>query len=83
VISVGSLWLQQNLAEQDTAQLKNGLSCFDAIGGPSPVEMVNLVKTKVNDERITKELDSLAQNLQDSGSTNPGPAACANWMLNS
>jgi hypothetical protein len=83
VISVGSLWLQQNLAEQDTAQLKNGLSCFDAIGGPSPVEMVNLVKTKVNDERITKELDSLAKNLQDSGSTNPGPAACATWMLNS
>jgi hypothetical protein len=45
--------------------------------------MVNLVKTKVNDERITKELDSLAKNLQDSGSTNPGPAACATWMLNS
>ncbi|HET9240012.1 MAG TPA: hypothetical protein VFO10_22310 [Oligoflexus sp.] len=82
VISVGSLWLQQNLAEQDTAQLKNGLSCFDAIGGPSPVEMVNLVKTRVSDARITKELDSLAQNLQDSGPGNPGPAACATWMLN-
>lgn len=83
VISVGSLWLQQNLAEANTAQLKNGLSCFDAIGGPSPLEMVSLVKTKVNDERITKELDTLTQNLQDSGTGNPGPAACANWMLNS
>lgn len=83
VISVGSLWLQQNLAEEDTAQLKNGLSCFDAIGGPSPLEMVNLVKNKVKDERIAKELDTLTQNLQSSDSGNPGPAACANWMLNS
>jgi hypothetical protein len=82
VVSVGSLWLEQNLAEQNTAQLKSGLSCFDAIGGPSPLEMVNLVKTKVSDERVTKELDSLAQKLQDPGSTNPGPAACASWMLN-
>lgn len=82
VISVGSLWLQQNLAEQNTAQLKNGLSCFDAIGGPSPLEMVNLVKTKVDDARITKELDNLTQSLQDSDPANRGPAACANWMLN-
>ncbi len=83
VISVGSLWLQQNIAEEDTTQLKNGLSCFDAIGGPSPLEMVNLVKNKVGDARIAKELDTLTQSLQDPDPTNRGPAACANWMLNS
>jgi hypothetical protein len=82
VISVGSLWLQQNLAEQDTAQLKNGLACFDAIGGPSPLEMVSFVKTKVADERITGQLDTLTQSLQESDPSNRGPAACANWMLN-
>lgn len=82
VISVGSLWLQQNLAEQDTVQLKNGLACFDAIGGPSPLDMVNLVKTKVDDARITRELDTLTLSLQESDPANRGPAACANWMLN-
>ncbi|HYX37670.1 MAG TPA: hypothetical protein VE954_31600 [Oligoflexus sp.] len=82
VVSVGSLWLQQNIAEQNTAQLKNGLSCFDAIGGPSPLEMVTFVKSKVNDERLTRELNTLTQSLQDSDPLNRGPAACANWMLN-
>jgi hypothetical protein len=82
MISVGSLWLQQNLAEENTAQLKNGLACFDALGGPSPQEMVSLVKSKVADERLDRELETLTQSLQDSDSANRGPAACANWMLN-
>ncbi|WP_141731648.1 hypothetical protein [Oligoflexus tunisiensis] len=82
VISVSSLWLQQSLAEQDTVQLKNGLSCFDAIGGPSPLELVNYVKTRVEDARITEELETLTASLQESDSTERGPAACAVWMLN-
>jgi hypothetical protein len=82
VISVSSLWLQQSLAEQDTVHLKNGLSCFDAIGGPSPLELVNHVKTKVNDARIAEELETLTASLQDSDSARNGPAACAIWLLN-
>jgi hypothetical protein len=82
VISVGSLWLQQNLAEENTVQLKNGLACFDALGGPSPQEMVSLVKNRIEDERFDRELETLTQSLQDSDPANRGPAACANWMLN-
>jgi len=82
VISVASMWLQQSLAEQETAQLKEGLSCFDALGGPTPIEVVDYVKTKVSDARVTKELDALAKNLQGSDNSNNGPAACASWMLN-
>jgi hypothetical protein len=76
------MWLQQSLAEQETAQLKEGLSCFDALGGPTPIEVVDYVKTKVSDARVTRELDVLAQTLRGSDNSNNGPAACASWMLN-
>lgn len=82
VISIASMWLQQSLAEQDAAQLKAGLSCFDALGGPTPIEVVGYVKTQVTDVRVTKELDALAGTLQGSDSAHNGAAACASWMLN-
>jgi len=81
LMNVASSWVQQNLAAAETARFRAGLSCFDALGGPSPENIIAHVKTQVGDARMLTMLDELGASLHKSGSKVQGTASCANWIL--
>lgn len=83
VLSVASGWLQQGLADAEVRPIKDGLACFDALGGPSPVDIVAYVETRTQDPELLTHLRGLKQNLASSINSASGPAACASWILNS
>ncbi len=82
VTDVASTWLQQGLASQEALRLERGLACFDALGGPSPTEVVAYVKGTVKDPQFAAKLDNLAERLKKPSTTN-GSGACSQWILNS
>ncbi|MBC7533751.1 MAG: hypothetical protein H7318_19460 [Oligoflexus sp.] len=83
VLNVASEWLQQGLASKEAERVKNGLFCFDAIGGPSPIEIVSHVKKMVTDPHLSTKLEELNSSLSKEPSTATGPTSCANWFLSS
>ncbi|MCX6110620.1 MAG: hypothetical protein NTZ90_13570 [Proteobacteria bacterium] len=82
VLNVASGWLQQGAASGKVAKVKNGLSCFDALGGPSPTEIVGYVQRTITDATLTTQLQDLNKSLSGSTTTANGPAACTSWLLN-
>lgn len=82
VLNVASGWLQQGAAGGELAQLRSGLSCFDALGGPSPAEVVGYVQRTITDTALTAQLQDLSKSLSSDETTANGPAACASWLLN-
>ncbi len=82
VLDVASGWLQQAAGLSDMTQVKSGLSCFDALGGPSPTEIVGHVQRTVTDPKLAAQLKDLTTSFGISGATVSGPAACASWILN-
>lgn len=82
VLSVASGWLQQGAASGEVAKVKSGLSCFDALGGPSPTEIVGYVQRTVTDTALASRLQDLSKSLSVGETTAKGPAACASWLLN-
>ncbi len=83
VLILASAWLQQQAVSVEVTQVKLGLSCFDALGGPSPTQIVSHVQRTVTDTALIKQLQDLAQSLGSAGPASKGPAACTNWILNS
>jgi hypothetical protein len=83
VLLIASGWLQQQAASLEFAQVKLGLSCFDAIGGPSPTRIVEHVQKTVTDSALTRQLQELNEKISNGAASTTGPAACANWLLNS
>ena len=81
LLTAASQWLEQGLASEETAQIKNALACFDAVGGPSPQAVVGYLQTQVSEERIVGKLADLSQVLTKEFA-DAGPSACANWVLN-
>ena len=80
IVGVASHWLNQGLASAEFASMKDGLACFDAIGGPSPSEMVNYAKSRTTDQAVLAKLKNLSSTLTPT--TSSGPASCAQWILN-
>lgn len=57
-------WLEQNLPSSELGQIKAGLHCFDAIGGPSPQEVLDHVKAG----DAAKDLGGQARQTRDATS---------------
>jgi hypothetical protein len=83
VLIVASGWLQQQAASPEFTQVKLGLSCFDALGGPSPTRIVEHVQKSVTDSALNRQLQDLNEKIGSGAASTTGPAACANWILNS
>jgi len=83
VLLIASGWLQQQAASPEFTQVKLGLSCFDALGGPSPTRIIEHVQKSVTDSAITKQLQVINEQISSGAASSTGPAACANWILNS
>lgn len=83
VLFLASGWLQQQAASPEFTQVKLGLSCFDALGGPSPTRIVEHVQKSVTDTTLTRQLQELNEKISNGAASTTGPAACANWLLNS
>lgn len=79
IAGLGTHWLNQGLASAEFGSMKVGLACFDAIGGPSPAEMVNYAKSQTTDKAVLAKLNGLSATLTPS--TSSGPASCAQWIL--
>jgi hypothetical protein len=83
VLNVASQWLKGSLAGAEVAQMREGLACFDALGGPSPEAIVGFVKANAPDPQMAAALDKLGESLKaTSGAQSNGTVACANWLLN-
>jgi hypothetical protein len=82
VLNVASQWLQQGAASGEVARVMTGLSCFDALGGPSPTAIVGYVEGKVADTALKAQLQEISKNLESNETGPTGPAACASWLLN-
>lgn len=78
---VASAWLQRGLTEGNISQIRSGLACFDAVGGPSPAAVIALAKQHTADDNIRSQLASLKTQIADQKTLPSGPAACATWML--
>ncbi|MCX6125833.1 MAG: hypothetical protein NTV34_13955 [Proteobacteria bacterium] len=83
MLGVATGWLKQSLVSAEVVSFKNGLACFDAVGGPKPLVVLDYLKARVTDEEVTKGLDSIANSLKSSSIPASEPAACANWILSS
>jgi hypothetical protein len=83
MLGVATGWLKQSLASANVASFKNGLACFDAVGGPSPLTVVDYLKARVSDEGVTIGLESVADSLKSTGMPVSEPTACSNWILSS
>ncbi len=83
VLGVASGWLERSLAGPEVQSVKDGLSCFDALGGPSPSDVVTYVEGHTSSQQFRERLTGLKERLATSPATTTGPAACANWILNS
>lgn len=83
VLLLASGWLQQQAASPEFTQVKLGLSCFDALGGPSPTRIVEHVQKSVTDSALSNQLQMINDNISNGAASTTGPAACANWILNS
>lgn len=81
MLTVASHWLEQGLASQEAGQIKQGLACIDAVGGPSPQKVVDYLQSRASEEHVVRKLAVLSQALNKEIGV-PGPAACANWVLN-
>ena len=81
MVNLASAWVQQNLASAETAQFMTGLSCFDALGGPSPTAIINHLKAKTEDTLLLTKLEDLSTRLENIAPQANGSAACANWIL--
>jgi hypothetical protein len=82
VLQLASTWLHAGLADPQIARLQRGLTCIDALGGPSPSEAVSYLRGKVQDQKTATQLDQLGENLKNNTAA-PGTSACVNWLLNS
>lgn len=82
VMGVASGWLERSLASPEVQSVKDGLSCFAALGGPSPTDVVAYVESHTSDQQFRDRLSGLKQRLATLPGATTGPAACANWMLN-
>jgi hypothetical protein len=83
VLGVAGSWLEQGLASAEVRTLKDGLACFDALGGPSALEIVDYVKSRASDHNLITQLSGLSEKLETSAAPANGPAACAAWITNS
>lgn len=81
VLSLANGWLQQGVASSEFAMMRHGLSCFDALGGPSPSEILDYAKSQTTDLKVHTQLRSLEENLLQSSAQATGPSACASWLL--
>jgi hypothetical protein len=82
VMTIAGLWLEQGLASQDVAQLKQGLSCFDAVGGPSPQTIIEHVKNSIPNNQMEDKLVQLSEKAGIGSIQSTGSTACAQWLLN-
>jgi hypothetical protein len=80
VVSLATIWLKNELAGVEIAQFKNGLACFDAMGGPSPGTIINHARQQIGDKLLIERLDNFAKN--NLSAPVQGPSACAQWLLN-
>jgi hypothetical protein len=80
-LNLASGWVKQNLASAETLRFWQGLSCIDAVGGPSPEAIINHVRTQVNDATHLARLDELIVNIEESALKANSSASCASWIL--
>ena len=83
VLGAASEWLERSITTSEARPIQDGLSCFDALGGPSPVEILTYVKSRTSDPRILGQLGSLEESLNKSVAPPSGAAACASWIFSS
>jgi hypothetical protein len=81
LMNTASRWVQQNLAMSETQRFRAGLACFGALGGPDPKQIVDHVKTRVDDARLLARLDDLGAGLEGSKPQANGVDACTSWIL--
>ncbi len=83
VLSAASDWLVQQAARAEVAHVAQGLSCFDALGGPSPKEVIDHAQSKLSNPSLEIDLRSIRQNLSVATPPRNGAAACAGWLIGS
>lgn len=78
VASVVGNWLVQS---SELGQVQAGLSCLDALGAPSPKDIVRLVKNNLSGSEWITKIETIE--AQINGSNGPqGAAACTHWLIN-
>lgn len=81
LIGLASDWVQKNLSSTEAVRFKSGLSCFNALGGPSPRVIINRVKAQVDDVNLLARLNELGTSFDKSAPQVNGSASCASWIL--
>lgn len=76
-------WIQQQAASGDLHAVQSGLSCVQALGGPSPQDVVSRVDSMIADEAVRGKLQSLVGQLDANSARRGGLASCSEWLLRS
>ncbi len=82
VMTIANTWVRYQLPSAGLVPLQKGLSCLDAIGGPSPQTMVSYIQTQINDPNLEGKM----KRLSDAVTVNAvqgSPSDCIGWLLNS
>ena len=82
-LTASSAWLQKSLGGQEVLALKGGLRCIDSLGGPSPLHVINHLRSRISDQQLTAKLDDVARSFQSYSTVNSSARACSDWILNS
>ena len=79
-----STYVEMTLNEAAQGNHMAALSCFAAIGGPSPVDVLQNVKSRLNNQALSENIDALAERLKSTASTSGPPTRpCLQWFMNS
>ena len=81
LMNAASRWVQQNLATSETQRFGAGLACFGALGGPNQKQIIDHVKTRVDDARLLARLDDLGARLEKANPQTNGLDSCTSWFL--
>lgn len=84
LLAVASFYIQSTIHQSDASQHVSALSCVAAIGGPSPSQVVDAVKSKLTGAEAHATLENLKSLVAPlSNSAVKGPGTCLQWMFNS
>lgn len=79
-----STYVEMTLNEAAQGNHLAALSCVAAIGGPSPVDVLQNVKSRLTNQALTQNIDALTERIKSTTSASGPPTRpCLQWFMNS
>lgn len=79
-----STYVELTLNEAAQGNHMAALSCVAAIGGPSPVDVLQNVKSRLTDQALSQNIDAITERIKSTTSASGPPTRpCLQWFVNS